>query len=86
MATVLPILGLLVTIILNKIAGPGYTTSVNQTALMIFSKGAIIWSIFAVFTGVFMYSKCSSMNHLKFIIGITSVTLGAAIPWLIGLQ
>lgn len=83
MATVLPILGILVVFLLNYISGPGYTTSVNQTALVVYFKGSVIWSVAAIITGVYMYSKCSSMNHLKFIIGITSVALGAAMPWIV---
>ncbi|MBA6339402.1 hypothetical protein H4J57_19685, partial [Colwellia sp. BRX8-7] len=35
MIGLLPVLGLLITFILNFIAGPGYTTSVNQGALRV---------------------------------------------------
>ena len=83
MLTILPVLGLLVTLVLNYVAGPGYTTSVNQTALVVYYKGSFFWSLIAIFAGIYMYSKCSSMNHLKFIVGISSVFLGAALPWII---
>ncbi len=86
MITSLPVLGLLVAFLLNFIAGPGYTTSVNQTALVVYFKGSVIWSVIAVFAGVYMYSKCSSMNHIKFTLGISSVILGAAMPWIIGIK
>lgn len=85
MCLLLPVLGLLITFMLNFIAGPGYTTSLNQGALYIFVMGSGMWSIFAFFTGIYMYSKCSSMNHLKFLLGISSVGLGVLTPWLIGM-
>jgi len=59
MIGLLPVLGLLITFILNFIAGPGYTTSVNQGALRVYFMGSVMWSVFAFFTGIFMYSKCS---------------------------
>ena len=86
MIGLLPVLGLLITFILNFIAGPGYTTSVNQGALRVYFMGSAMWSVFAFFTGIFMYSKCSSMNHLKFILGVSSVALGVAMPWIIGMS
>jgi hypothetical protein len=86
MLSLLPVLGLLITFILNFIAGPGYTTSVNQGALYIYVMGSVMWSVFSFFTGVFMYSKCSSMNHLKFVLGVSSVVCGAAMPWVIGIS
>jgi hypothetical protein len=86
MISLLPVLGLLITFILNFIAGPGYITSVNQGALYIYFMGSTMWSVFAFFTGIFMYSKCSSMNHIKFILGVLSVTFGVAMPWIIGMQ
>lgn len=82
----LPVLGLLVALLLNDIAGPAYTGSVNQSALQLYFIGSIIWSFLAFFIGVFMYSKCSYMNHIKFILGLFSVGLGAALPWLIGIS
>lgn len=82
----LPVLGLIITFFLNFIAGPGYTTSVNQGALYLYFMGSCMWSIFAFFTGIYMYSKCSSMNHIKFILGISSVSLGVAMPWIIGMS
>jgi hypothetical protein len=81
-----PVLGLIITFLLNFIAGPGYTTSVNQGALAIYFMGSVMWSVFVFFTGIFMYSKCSSMNHIKFILGVLSVTFGAAMPWMIGIS
>jgi len=86
MLSFLPVLGLLITILLNFIAGPAYTTSMNQGALHTYFMGSIMWSVFAFFTGVFMYSKCSSMNHIKFILGVLSVTFGVAMPWVIGMS
>ena len=53
----LPALGVLITFFLNFIAGPGYTTSLNQGALYLYFKGSTIWSVFAFFTGIHMYSK-----------------------------
>jgi hypothetical protein len=86
MIGLLPVLGLLITFILNFIAGPGYTTSVNQGALRVYFMGSVMWSVFAFFTGIYMYSKCSSMNHLKFILGVSSVAFGVAMPWIIGMS
>ena len=82
----LPALGVLVTLLLNFIAGPAYTTSLNQGALHVYFMGSLIWSVLAFFTGVYMYSKCNSMNHLKFILGVSSVSLGAAMPWIMGMS
>ncbi|MBA6380521.1 MULTISPECIES: hypothetical protein [unclassified Colwellia] len=82
----LPVLGVLITLLLNFIAGPGYTTAVNQGAIYIYFKGSVIWSVFAFFTGIYMYSKCSSMNHIKFVLGVLSVTFGVAMPWMIGMS
>lgn len=86
MVSLLPALGLLITFLLNYIAGPGYTTSVNQGELYVYFMGSVIWSAIAFFTGIYMYSKCRSMNHIKFILGISSVSLGVAMPWLIGMS
>jgi hypothetical protein len=86
MLSFLPVLGLLFTFLLNFIAGPGYTNTINQGAIYLFTKGAFVWSVVAFFTGIFMYSKCSSMNHMKFILGVLSVTLGVAMPWIIGMS
>ncbi len=86
MIGLLPVLGLLITFILNFIAGPGYTTSINQGALHFYFMGSAMWSVLAFFTGMFMYSKCSSMNHLKFIMGVSSVALGVAMPWVVGMS
>jgi hypothetical protein len=82
----LPVLGVIIAFLLNFIAGPAYTTSLNQGALYIYFKGSFIWSLFAFFTGIYMYSKCSSMNHIKFVLGVLSVTLGVAMPWIIGIS
>jgi hypothetical protein len=82
----LPVLSLLITFLLNFIAGPGYTTSVNQGALAFYFMGSVMWSVFPFFTGIFMYSKCSSMNHIKFILGVFSVTFAAAMHWIIGIS
>ena len=82
----LPVTGLLITLLLNFIAGPGYTTSVNQGALYVYFMGSVIWSVLAFVTGIYMYSKCSSMNHIKFILGISSVSLGVAMPWITGMS
>lgn len=84
--SLMPALGSLVAIALNIIAGPGYTSSVNQSALMVYGMGTIIWTIIAPFIGAFLYTKCSSMNTKKFVPGILSVALGAAMPWMIGLH
>ncbi|WP_210559754.1 hypothetical protein [Psychrosphaera aestuarii] len=86
MLSFVPVLGLLVTVLLNFIAGPGYTTSVNQGAIHLYFMGSVMWSVFAFFTGLYMYSKCSSMNHTKFILGIISVSFGVAMPWVIGMS
>jgi hypothetical protein len=86
MISCLPILGLLLTFILNFMTGPGYTSSVNQGAIHMYFMASVVWSVIAFFTGVYMYSKCSSMNHLKFMLGLLSVSLGAAMPWLIGIS
>ena len=82
----LPILGLLLTFILNFMTGSGYSDSVNQGAIYIYFIASVTWSVLAFFAGVYMYSKCSSMNHLKFILGVFSVSLGAGMPWLIGMS
>lgn len=81
----LPVLGVLVSFILNFIAGPAYTTSLNQGALRFYFMGSIMWSVFAFFIGIYMYSKCRTMNHVKFLLGISSVSIGATMPWLIGI-
>jgi len=86
MLGVLPVTGLLITIILNLIAGPGYTTSVNQGSMVVYFMGAVFWTVCAIATGVYMYSKCNSMNTKKFIPGVLSVLFGAALPWIIGMQ
>jgi hypothetical protein len=86
MLSFLPVTGLLIALLLNFIAGPGYTTSVNQGALYVYFMGSVTWSVLAFFTGIYMYSKCSSMNHIKFILGISSVSLGVAMPWIIGMS
>lgn len=82
----LPTLGLLVSLILNFLAGPGYTSAVNQGAITFYFMGAVIWSVVAFFIGIFLYTKCRSMNHIKFILGVLSVSLGMAMPWLIGMS
>lgn len=84
--SLMPTLGLLVAITLNIIAGSGYTGAVNQSALMVYGMGTIIWTIITPFIGAFLYTKCSSMNTKKFVPGILSVALGAAIPWIIDLH
>ncbi|WP_286235616.1 hypothetical protein [Thalassotalea sediminis] len=81
----LPALGFIVTLLLNVVAGPIYTTGLNQGALRVYSMGAILWSILSFFVGIYLYSKCSSMNHTKFFLGVSSVILGAAIPWLLAM-
>jgi len=86
MLSFLPVLSLLVTFLLNFIAGPSYTTSVNQGSLYVYFMGSVMWSVLAFFTGIYMYSKCSSMNHLKFILGVLSVSLGVTMPWIIGMS
>ncbi len=86
MLSCLPVLGLLLTFILNFMTGSGYTDPVNQDIIYIYFMASVTWSVLAFFTGVYMYSKCSSMNHLKFILGVFSVSLGAGMPWLIGMS
>ena len=78
--------GLVVALILRWLAGPTFTTSVNQSALYIFGMSSILWSILTLLTGLFLYSKCSAMNTTRFICGLVSVVLGASMPWLIGAQ
>ena len=82
----LPFMGLFVALLLNFIAGPAYTASLNQSALYVYFMGFVMWSVLAFFTGIYMYSKCSSMNHIKLILGISSVSFGAAMPWIIGMS
>jgi len=86
MVSFLPALGLVLTSLLNFMAGPGYFTSVNQGAIYIYFMASVAWSVVAFFTGVYMYSKCSSMTHLKFVLGVLSVSLAVAMPWLIGIS
>ncbi|WP_218312322.1 hypothetical protein [Alteromonas antoniana] len=86
LVSVMPVLGLIVALMLRWLAGPTYTTSVNQSALYIFGVGSILWSILALLTGLFLYSKCSAMTTSRFICGLVSVVLGASMPWLIGAQ
>jgi hypothetical protein len=86
MISCLPVLGFLLTFILNFMTGPGYTDSVNQGAIYIYFMASVTWSVVAFATGAFMYSKCSSMNHLKFLLGVFSVSLGTGMPWLIGMS
>jgi len=86
MLSFLPVIGFLITLLLNFIAGSGYTTSVNQGAFYVYFMGSVMWSVLAFFVGIYMYSKCSSMNHIKFILGISSVSFGAAMPWVIGMS
>ena len=81
----LPVLGFVVALLLNVIAGPTYTTGINQGALRVYVMGAILWSVLSFFVGVYLYSKCSSMNHTKFFLGVFSVSLGTAMPWLLGM-
>ena len=82
----LPFMGVFVALLLNFIAGPAYTTSLNQSALRAYFMGSAMWSVLAFFSGVYMYSKCSSMNHLKFILGVSSVSLGITMPWIIDMS
>jgi hypothetical protein len=82
----LPFMGVFVALLLNFIAGPAYTTSLNQSALRTYFMGSAMWSVLAFFSGVYMYSKCSSMNHLKFILGVSSVSLGITMPWIIDMS
>jgi hypothetical protein len=86
MLSFLPVIGFLITLLLNFIAGSGYTTSVNQGAFYVYFMGSVMWSVLAFFAGIYMYSKCSSMNHIKFILGISSVSFGSAMPWIIGMS
>ncbi len=86
MLSFLPVIGLLITLLLNFIAGTGYTTSVNQGALYVYFIGSVMWSVLAFLTGIYMYTKCSSMNHIKFILGISAVSLGVVMPWIIGMS
>lgn len=83
MLLALPFTGLLFTLLLNLASGPGYTTSVNQSSLATYAIGSGIWFIAALLSGVYMYSKCSSMNSYKFFPGLASVLLGALLPWLL---
>lgn len=71
---------------LNILAGQGHSGVVNQSALMVYGMGTIIWTIISPFIGACLYTKCSSMNTKKFVPGVFSVALGAAIPWIIGLH
>ncbi|WP_213609397.1 hypothetical protein [Pseudoalteromonas sp.] len=82
----LPVAGLSFTILLNFLAGPGYSTSINQGAVAVYLLGSVLWSVAAITAGVYMYSKCSSMNTKKFIPGIFSVFIGAGLPWIVGMQ
>ncbi len=82
--TILPALGLLVSISLQFLSGPFYTQSLNQSALYVYFIGSVYWSVVALFAGVYMYSLCSSMDHAKFFSGLLSVIVGAGLPWLIG--
>jgi len=59
MLSFLPVLGVVITFILNFIAGAAYKTSVNQGSLYIYFKGSVIWSVFAFSIGIYIYSKCS---------------------------
>ena len=86
MLTALPMAGLCFTILLNFLAGPGYSTSINQGAVAVYFLGSVLWSAAAIIAGVYMYSKCSSMNTKKFISGICSVLIGAGLPWIVGMQ
>ena len=86
MLSFLPVLGVVITFILNFIAGAAYTTSVNQGTLYIYFKGSVIWSVFAFFIGIYIYSKCSSMNHIKFGLRVLSVTFGVAMLSIIGMS
>ncbi|WP_414828430.1 hypothetical protein [Alteromonas sp. H39] len=86
MLTLLPILGVIVSLMLRWLAGPTYTTSLNQSEMYVFFKGATIWSVVAFSAGIFLYTRCSEMNHSRFAFGAASVLLGASLPWLIGPQ
>ena len=80
MMTLHPILGVIMSLVLRWLAGPTYTTSLNQSAMYLFFKGATIWSVVAFFAGIFLYTRCSEMNHTRFIFGAASVFLGASLP------
>lgn len=82
----LPFMGVFVALLLNFIADPAYTTALNQSAIRAYFMGSAMWSVIALFSGIYMYSKCSSMNHLKFILGVSSVSLGITMPWIIGMS
>lgn len=86
MLAALPVTGLSFTILLNLVAGPGYSTSVNQGAVAVYLLGSLLWSVTAIIAGVYMYSKCSSMNTRKFIPGVLSVFVGAGLRWIVGMQ
>ena len=86
MLATLPVAGLIVTILLNLLAGPGYSTSINQGAVAVYFLAPVLWSLAAIIAGAYMYSKCSSMNTQKFVPGILSVGLGAGLPLIIGMQ
>jgi hypothetical protein len=86
MLAALPVAGLSFTILLNLLAGPGYSTSINQGAVAVYFLSSVLWSVAAIIAGVYMYSKCSSMNTRKFIPGIFSVFVGAGLPWIVGMQ
>lgn len=82
----LPFMGVFVALLLNFIVGSAYTTSLNQSAIRVYFMGSAMWSVLALFSGIYMYSKCSSMNHQKFILGVSSVSLGITMPWIIGMS
>jgi hypothetical protein len=86
MLTAVPLTGLIFTVLLNFLAGQGYSTSMNQGAVAVYFLGSVLWSVTAIIAGVYMYSKCSSMNTKKFIPGFFSVCFGAGLPWSIGMQ
>lgn len=86
MLAVLPLAGLSFTILLNLLVGSGYSTSINQGAVAVYFLGSVLWSVTAIIAGVYMYSKCSSMDTKKFIPGISSVFVGAGLPWIVGMQ
>ncbi len=80
--TLIPFLGLVVSITLKLMTGLSYTTPMPQTSLTFYSKYAAIWSLCSIFIGIYLYSKCHSMNHLKFSLGMLSVITGASLPWI----
>lgn len=82
----LPFMGVFVALLLSFIAGHANTASLNQSAFRAYFMGSAMWSVLALFSGVYMYSKCSSMNHLKFFFGVSSVSLGITMPWIIGMS